>query len=68
MYIFKLTCDNHNPVKPPLRKNKINENTNQNGIVGNKQPLTIVSSQFTTFITAGNDIIIVIVLNNDLAL
>ena len=68
MYTFKLTCDSHSPVNPPLKKNKMKENKNKNGISIKTYPFTIVSNQFTIFITAGKDIMIVIVLKNDLAL
>jgi len=59
---FKLTCDNHIPVKPATKNNNKNDNENKNGKSIFKAPLTNDNVQFTTLIVAGIEIIIVIVL------
>lgn len=60
--MFRLTCDNHIPVKPATKKNKIKD-TNAKKIISTfNAPFTNVNVQFTTLIVAGIDIIIVTVL------
>jgi len=66
--IFKATCDNHIPVKPPIKKTNIYAIDQANTTSTFKAPLINVSVQLTTLIVAGNEIIIVIVLYNDLLL
>ena len=60
--MFKLTCDNHMPVNPATKKNKINETIATSITSTFKALVTKVKVQFTTLIVAGNEIIIVIVL------
>jgi hypothetical protein len=66
--MFKLTCDNHIPVKPATKKKKINDITPYKIKLFLIIPFKSVNVQFTTFIVAGKDIIIVIVLYKDLLL
>jgi hypothetical protein len=66
--MFKLTCDNHIPVKPATKKNKIKETTDKKVKSFFKDPFTKVKVQLTTFIVAGIDIIIVTVLYKALLL
>jgi hypothetical protein len=68
MDMFKLTCDNHIPVKPATRKNKINDMIPSRIRLFFIIPLTNVYVQLTTLIVAGSEIIIVIVLYSDLLL
>jgi hypothetical protein len=66
--MFKLTCDNHIPVKPATKKKKINIIEKTKEMFSKILELTKVKTQLTTFIVAGNDINIVIVLYRDLLL
>ena len=59
---FKLTCDNHIPVKPATKNKNKNEIENINGKSTFKAPFNKDKVQFTTLIVAGIEIIIVIVL------
>jgi|GEM_PF-6045138 hypothetical protein len=60
--MFKPTCDSHIPVKPPTVKTSKYANVNIKAVSIFNAPFNSVSVQFTTFIVAGKDIIIVIVL------
>jgi hypothetical protein len=68
MDTFKATWDNHIPVNPPTKNTKIYAIDQAKTASTFKAPLTNVSVQLTTLIVAGNEIIIVIVLYNDLLL
>jgi len=62
MLTFNATCDNHIPVNPPPKKNKINENENNNATSHFIAPFNKVKVQFTTLTVAGKEIITVTVL------
>jgi hypothetical protein len=62
METFKATCDNHIPVKPPPKKNKIKEKEKRRATSHFKAPLSNVIVQLTTLTVAGKEIITVIVL------
>jgi hypothetical protein len=64
----KLTCDSHIPVRPATKKKKIKEVILYSIKLFRNIPFNNVYVQFTTFIVAGNDIMIVIVLYKDLLL
>jgi len=68
MLTFSATCDNHIPVKPPPKKNKINENENNKATSHFKAPFNNVKVQFTTLTVAGREIITVMVLYKALLL
>jgi hypothetical protein len=63
--MFSPICDNHIPVKPPTVKTNKYATANIKDVSTFKAPFSSVKVQFTTFIVAGNEIIIVIVLYND---
>jgi len=65
---FKPTWDNHIPVKPPDKKNKINANANNKAASHFNAPFIKLKVQLTIFTVAGNEIITVIVLYNALLL
>jgi len=64
----KLTCESHIPVKPATKKNKIKDITAKKTKSFFKAPFNKVKVQFTTFMVAGIEIIIVIVLYKALLL
>ena len=55
-------CDSHIPVRPPLRKNKINEIIKTTTTSIFTEEFTKTKVQLIIFTTAGSDIMIVIVL------
>jgi hypothetical protein len=65
---FKLTWDNHIPVKPPDKKNKIKANVNNKATSHFNAPFNKVIVQLTILIVAGKEIITVIVLYKALLL
>jgi len=66
--MFKATWDNHIPVKPPTKNTNIYAIDQANTTSNLRAPFINVNVQLTTFIVAGREIIIVIVLYNDLLL
>lgn len=65
--MFRPTCDNHIPVRPPDKKKKKKATNHKKGRRTIRNPFSTVRVQLTTLTIAGREIITVIVLYIDLA-